>query len=168
MNKSSSLFFFRHRNNGKRAISEIIATLLMIVIVVGLGATVFAFATSGFSSFGNSFYNLFQSSSNQIAEDVVIEQVAFTNTGMPSTSGITLYVMNAGVSPSTIEAVYVQNVTATVFVKQFIGSPLPVSINSGVVQSIVIAGFVPDHGTVYAITIATAFGNTVAYDARYN
>ena len=140
----------------------------MLIIVVSLGATVFAFATGGFTTFGNSFQSLFSNSSNQISEDVVIQQVTFTNTGNPSTSGFTLYVMNAGTNPSIIGAVYVQNVTANTFVKQFTGTPLPVSINSGVLKSIVITGMVPHHGFVYGFTIATTLGNTVTYNAKYN
>lgn len=155
-----------HRKKG--AISEIVATLLMLIIVISLGATVFAFATNGFSAFGSSFSSLFLNSSNQVQENVVIQQVAFTNTGTPSTSGVTLYVLDAGTNPTTIEAVYVQNATANTFVSQFTNSPLPVSINSGVVQYIIITGFVPDHGRTYTLTIATSYGNTVAYSARYN
>jgi hypothetical protein len=139
----------------------------MVLIVVSLGATVFAFATNAFGNYGNSFANLFSNSAYQVGEDVVIEQVAFTNTGVSSTSGLTVYVMNVGTNPSTIEAVYVQNITANLFVKQFTSSPLPVSMNSGSVQPISITGTVPDHGTVYAITIATSYGNTVTYDAKY-
>lgn len=155
-----------HRKKG--AISEIVATLLMLIIVVSLGATVFAFATNGFGAFGNSFSSLFSNSSSQVQENVVIQQVAFTNTGTPSTSGITLYVLNAGTNPATIEAVYVQNATSNTFVNQFTSSPLPVSINSQVVQHITITGFVPDHGRTYTLTIATSYGNTVAYSAKYN
>ena len=61
--------------------SEIIASLLMIVIVVSLGATVLAYASNGFNSFGNGFSNLLTNSGNQIAENYVVEQVVFTNTG---------------------------------------------------------------------------------------
>jgi len=140
----------------------------MIIIVVSLGATVFAFATGGFTAFGNSFENLFSNSSSKIAENVVIQQVTFTNTRIASTSGFTLFVLNAGISPTTIQTVYVQNVTANTFTKQFTTSPLPVTINSGILQTIIITGMVPDHGFVYGITIVTILGNTVTYDAKYN
>lgn len=140
----------------------------MIVIAVGIGATVFGFATNGFSTYGNSFQSLFSNSANQIAEDVVIEQVAFINTGVPSTSGVTIYILNAGTNPSTISALYVQNVTSSSFVGQFTGSPLPVTINSEIIQSVKILGFLPDHGVVYGFTLATSIGNTVLYNAKYN
>ena len=160
--------FFEVYATQEGAISEIVATLLMIIVVVSLGATVFAFATGGFDTFGSSFQSLFSNSSSQISQDVVIQQVVFTNTGNPSTSGFILYVMNAGTNSATVQTVYAQNVTTNTFVKQFSSSPLPVSINSGVLQAIVINGMVPDHGFVYAFTIATSLGNTVTYYAKYN
>jgi hypothetical protein len=141
---------------------------MMIVIAVGISVTVFAFASNGFNVYGNSFQNLFASSSNQITEDVVVEQVVFINTGTSSTSGVTIYVLNAGGSSSTISALYVENVTSSSFVGQFAGSPLPVTINSGVIQSIKILGFLPDHGNVYGFTLATSLGNRVLYNAKYN
>jgi hypothetical protein len=139
----------------------------MIVIAVGISVTVFGFATNGFNLYGNSFQSLFSNSSNQIAEDVVIEQVAFI-TGISSTSGVTIFILNAGGNPSTISALYVQNLTSSSFVGQFTGSPLPVTINSGIIQSVKILGFLPDHGSVYGFTLATSIGNTVLYNAKYN
>ena len=44
----------------------------MIVIVVSVGATLFAFASNGFGTLSNDFQNLFSNSSNQIVEDVVM------------------------------------------------------------------------------------------------
>lgn len=160
--------FLAGQGRRKSAISEIVATLLMIVIAVGIGVTVFGFATNGFNLYGSSFQSLFSNSSSQIAEDVVIEQVAFINTGSASTSGVTIYVLNAGGNPSTISALYVQNVTTSTFVAQFTGSPLPVTINSGIIQTVKILGFLPDHGNVYGFTLATSIGNTVLYNAKYN
>lgn len=141
----------------------------MIVIVVGIGATVFAFATNGFVNFGSGFSNLVSNSNDQISEQIVVEQVVFVNpSGSPTSSGLTLYVRDVGINPSTIAAVYVENLTANSFVKQFTSTPLPVTIQSGVVQSISITGFVPDHGTTYSVTVATQLGNTVILDAKYN
>ncbi len=160
--------FLAGRDRRKSAISEIVATLIMIVIAVGIGVTVFAFATNGFNLYSNSFQSLFSNSANQIAEEVVIEQVAFINTGVASTSGVTIYVLNSGGNPSTISALYVQNVTTSTFVGAFTGSPLPVTIYSGAIQSVKILGFIPDHGTVYGFNLATSIGNTVLYNAKYN
>jgi hypothetical protein len=141
----------------------------MLIVVISLGATVFAFATGGFTSIGNSFQGLFSNSSYQVAEHDVIQQLVFVNSGSSGSSGFTIYVLNAGTNPSTIEAVYVQNVVANTFVGQFTtGTNLPGSINSGIVQTITVYGFIPAHGTTYTVTIATSYGNTVAYTAKYN
>lgn len=139
----------------------------MILVVVSLGTAVFAFASGSLTSFGSNFANLVGTSGNQISEIVVIEQVTFLNTGNPATSGANLYVRDIGTNPTSIAAVYVQNSTANLFVEQFTSSPLPVSINSGSFQIIAVMNFVPDHGIVYAFTLATSLGNTVSANAMY-
>lgn len=140
----------------------------MIVLVISLGATVFAFATGGFNSFQNSFLNMFSNSSNQISENVVIEQIVFVNTGTSATSGATLFMRDDGINPTTIEAVYVQNSTAGAFVEQAKSAPLPVTINSGILSSFTITGFLPKHGTTYQFTASTSLGNLVVLNAKYN
>ena len=140
----------------------------MIVLVVSLGATVFAFATGGINSFQGNLLNMFSNSSNQISENVVIEQVVFVNTGASSTSGATLFIRDDGINPTTIAAVYVQNSTAGSFVEQAKSSPLPVTINSGILSSFTITGFLPKHGTTYLFTASTLLGNSVVMNAKYN
>lgn len=139
----------------------------MILVVVGIGTTVFVFATGGLTSYGTSFSNLMGTSGNQISESVTIEQITFVNSGNPSTSGANLYVRDVGINPSTIAAVYVQNSTASSFVEQFASSPLPLTINSGSFQVIFVKNFVPNHGIVYDFTLATTLGNTVNANAMY-
>ena len=139
----------------------------MILIVVGIGPTLFAFASGGISNYSSNFSNLMGNAGSQVAENLIIEQVVFVNTGNPATSGANLYVRDVGVTPSTVEAVYVQNSTANSFVEQFASSPLPVVVNSGVFQIISVRNFVPDHGIAYGFTIATSLGNTVMSNAKY-
>jgi hypothetical protein len=139
----------------------------MILVVVAVGTTVFAFASGGFDSFGSSFSNLMGNSGNQISEQVVVEQAVFVNTGRAATSGADLYVRDVGLNPSTIAAVYVQNATTGSFVEQFTAPPLPTTINSGVFQIVFVSNFVPDHGIVYTFTLATTLGNTVSTNAKY-
>ena len=158
----------RKRNRrSKRAVSEIIATLLMILVVISLGVTVFAFASNGLTSFGNSFFSLFTNAGNAVQETDVISQVSFTNTGTAGTSGVTIYIGNDGNNPTIIETVYIQSITSSAFVEQFTASPLPLTINAGLTGNVFASGFVPSHGTTYLITIATFLGNTVAYSAKY-
>lgn len=138
----------------------------MILIVVGLGATVFAFATGGFNSFGSNFSNLAGNAGKQISEDMVVEQVVFVNNGNPNTSGANLYVRDVGVNSGTIAAVYVQNMTSNTFVEQSL-TTLPITIRSGAFQVIFVNNFVPEHGVVYGFTLATSLGNTVNVNAMY-
>src|SRR5579872_1878551 len=105
-------YFRISRKHRKRSgVSEIIGSLLMIVIVVGLSAIIFAYATNGFSGMGSNLSNLFSSSGNAIQERVVVEQVTFNETG--SHLGANLYVRNDGINPTIIAAIYVTNISAS-------------------------------------------------------
>jgi len=158
--------YFRISNRAhkrkKQGISEIIASLLMIVIVVGLSATIFAYATNGFSGLGSNLSNLFGNSANALSERVVVEQVTFNETG--AKLGVNLYVRNDGVNPAIIAAVYITNVSASKFVLSYTLSPTK-QINSGSFQIIAVT-FTPDVGTTYSFTIATQLGNTVITNAK--
>jgi hypothetical protein len=131
----------------------------MIVIVVGLSAIIFAYATNGFSGLGSNLSNLFGNSESQIEERVVVEQVTFNES---TKLGANLYVRNDGVNPTILSAVYVNNITAS---KQVLVDTLSKQINSGSFAIIAIS-FTPDVGTTYSFTIATQLGNTVVVDAK--
>jgi len=146
----------------RSGISEIIGSLLMIVIVVGLSAIIFAYATNGFAGMGSNLSNLFSSSGNAIQERVVVEQVTFNETG--AHLGVNLYVRNDGTNPAIIADVYVTNVTASKQVTAYAPSPAK-QINSGSFAIIAVT-FTPDVGTTYALTIATQLGNTVIVNAK--
>jgi len=134
----------------------------MIVIVVGLSATIFAYATNGFSGLGSNLSNLFGNSANALSERVVVEQVTFNETG--AKLGVNLFVRNDGVNPAIIAAVYITNVSASKFVLSYTLSPTK-QINSGSFQIIAVT-FTPDVGTTYSFTIATQLGNTVITNAK--
>jgi hypothetical protein len=134
----------------------------MIVIVVGLSATIFAYATNGFSGLGSNLSNLFGNSANTLSERVVVEQVTFNETG--ANLGVNLYVRNDGVNPAIIAAVYINNVSASKFVLSYTLSPTK-QINSGSFKLIAVT-FTPDVGTTYSFTIATQLGNTVITNAK--
>ena len=150
------------KNRQRRGISEIIGSLLMIVVVVGLSAIIFTFATNGFSGMGSNLSNLFGNSQNALAERVVVEQVTFNETG--AKLGVNLYVRNDGVNPTTIAAVYITNVTASKLVTAYTLSPTK-QINSGSFAIIAVT-FTPDVGTTYNFNIATQLGNTVVVNAK--
>jgi len=134
----------------------------MIVIVVGLSAIIFAYATNGFNSMGSNLSNLFGNSQSALAERVVVEQVIFNESG--SKLGADLYVRNDGLNPSIVAAVYITNVTASKLVLADTLSPAK-QINSGSFAIIAIT-FTPDIGTTYSFTVATQLGNTVVVNAK--
>jgi flagellin-like protein len=151
------------RRKAKLGVSEIIGSLLMILVVVTASAIIFAVANNSFSSWAASFSNLFGTSSNQLGEKVVVEQVTFNETG--SSLGANIYVRNAGENDAIVSSVYVTNVTAgNVFVISNQNS------NSKTIQpasfEVVTAIFSPVAGTTYSFTIATSLGNTVTFYAK--
>ncbi|MFI5422088.1 MAG: archaellin/type IV pilin N-terminal domain-containing protein, partial [Nitrososphaerales archaeon] len=63
------------RIKSRSGISEIIGSLLMVVVIVALSATIFAYATTNVGNFGNNFSNLFSNSGNALSQKIVIEQI---------------------------------------------------------------------------------------------
>lgn len=157
-----STFSLRRKHLRRKGISEILGSLLMIVVVVGLSTIIFAYATNGFSSLGSNLSNLFGNSQNALAERVVIEQVTFNESG--TKLGANLYVRNDGINPTIIAAVYVTNVTASKLVTADTLSPTK-QINSGQFAIIAVT-FTPDVGTTYSFNVATQLGNTVIVNAK--
>ncbi len=106
----------------KRGVSSIIAELLLIVITVAIGTLVYSFASTAFGGFGAGFSNLVQGAGNQLAENVVVEQVYFFNNytspclppAIPSRICATgdLFVRNTGQNTAVISEIFVTNVTA--------------------------------------------------------
>jgi flagellin-like protein len=99
----------------RRGVSPIIAELLLIVITVAIGTLVYSFASSAFGGFGAGFSNLVQEAGNQLAENVVVEQVYFVNAAnvtCPNQCG-DLYIRNTGSNTAMIDTIYMTNVTAS-------------------------------------------------------
>jgi flagellin-like protein len=152
---------FRPRSR-KAGISEIVGSLLLLLVIVSLSATIFAFATTGFGNLGSGFSSLFSSSGNALSERVVIEQVTFNESG--SKLGANIYVRNVGGIPSTVAAIYVNNVTAGGLVLSDQISP-QTQMNVGTFRNFAVT-FTPDKGSVYSFTIATTLGNTVIVNEK--
>jgi hypothetical protein len=126
-------------------------------VIVSLAATIFAFATNSFGNLGSGFQNLFATSGNALSERDVIEQVTFNESG--SHLGANIYVRNDGGIPTTVAAIYVNNVTAGAFVLSNQISP-QTQLSVGAFKIFAVT-FTPDHGSVYSFTVATTLGNTV-------
>jgi flagellin-like protein len=153
----------RFRPRTRRAgISEIVGSLLLLLVIVSLSATIFAFATNSFGNLGGGFQNLFTTSGNALSERLVIEQVTFNESG--GNLGANIYVRNVGGIPSTIAAIYVNNVTASALVLSDQISP-QTQMNVGSFKNYAIT-FTPDDGSVYSFTISTTLGNTVVVNEK--
>ncbi|MDP7975177.1 MAG: hypothetical protein ACP5UI_02250 [Thermoprotei archaeon] len=87
-----------------RAVSEIIGSLMMTMIVISLFAVVYAVSLPQISSFlGNVVYSTSQSS-QQVQTYVVVEAISLNG------AKIGIYVYNAGLVPAEISAVFVNGV----------------------------------------------------------
>jgi len=70
------------RCQGRRAVSDVVATLLLIAVVVSLGVVVFAFANGGLGVITENFTGLMSSQGTAVAEHVAVEQVSYSPGGM--------------------------------------------------------------------------------------
>ena len=146
----------------RRAVSEIVSTLLLVAIVVSLGVLVFAFASGGLSALTGSFTGLMSSQGNAVAEHFVVEQATFT---FPATSGADVYVRNVGTVASTLVSVYVVDQSTNTFVTQV---AISTSLNVGTVVEIphTTITFTPSHGHTYSFTVTSNLGNSVTFNAK--
>ena len=145
----------------KAGVSEIVATVLMIAVVVALGAVMLTFASNGFGSFGSSFSALITGQGNRLAEQIVVEEVTFNTTG---TLGANLYIRNVGEISASIAAIYVQNAFNGTLILSSQLSP-NLQINPGSFQNVAVE-FNASHGVPYTFTVATASGNTVSINEK--
>ncbi len=90
----------RTKFRGRRALSDIVGTLIMIAIVASLGVLTFTFASSGLGSLSQNFTNLMGSSGNAISEKYVVEQVTFTTSAGLALDGSTTAGSGAGATNS--------------------------------------------------------------------
>jgi uncharacterized membrane protein len=61
-------------------VSDVVATLIMVAVVVSLGVVAFTFASTGLGTMTQSFTGLMSNQGNAVAEHFVVEQVAYTTT----------------------------------------------------------------------------------------
>ena len=76
---------FRHRSRltHRSAVSEIVAAILMILIVLAVASLIFVYASTSLSTFGTGLSDLFTNSGNSLAEQMSVEQVVFNLTSGP-------------------------------------------------------------------------------------
>src|SRR3989442_10608954 len=150
----------RAKHGRRRAVSEIVATLIMIAVVASLGVLAFTFASSGLGSLSQSFVNLMGGSGDAISEKFVVEQVTFTTSG---TQGADVYVRNVGTISTTLVSVYIVDQTSSTFISQ---TAISTAVNVGTFVDIALHTFNPSHGHAYSFTVTTFRGNSVIYNAK--
>src|SRR5712692_11329475 len=152
----------RAKHGRRRAVSEIVATLIMIAVVASLGVLAFTFASSGLGSLSQSFSNLMGGSGDAISEKFVVEQVTFSTSG---TQGADVYVRNVGTISTTLVSVYIVDQTSNTFISQ---TTISTAVNVGTFVDISLHTFNPSHGHAYSFsfTVTTSRGNSVIYNAK--
>ncbi len=161
----------RHNRDGqekisyssRRAVSEVVAVLLLVAIVVSIGVLVFTFASGSVSALGQASAGLVGSQGNAAAERLVVEDVSFTFTG--PTLGADVYVRNVGTISSTLVSVYVVDQSTGTFVGQF---PVSTALAPGALVDIphTTLTFTPSHGNTYSFTVTSSLGNSVIFDGK--
>src|SRR5579884_1436755 len=147
----------RVRASKNSAVSEIVGSLIMIVVVVALMTTLLTVSNTAFGSIATNFSNLIGTQQNALSERIVVEQVTFNETG--SKLGANIYVRDIGTYPASISSVYVTNVSAGTLAVSYNLNP-PKQISPGQFQIVAVA-FTPNSGTTYSFTIVTQLGNEV-------
>ncbi len=136
----------------KRAgISEALASVLLVLIVAGLGALLLSYSTSSFQLTQDTARTLSSVSSAASKERLTVEFVQFSS---PST--ITVYVRNTGKIDATILALYISDPTGKVL------SNTPTSLALNLLQlGNVVVSFTFTSGSTYLITLATSRGSSL-------
>jgi len=147
------------RSPSKKAVSPVIANVLMVMAVFALGTILFAWATSSFGAYQGGAGLWFVNRGEALKERLVIEQVSFTSAFDPSLNElIILYVRNVGTIDCKIVAIYV-NASAI----GTVSPAMPISLGVGSVTSINVTLANPWHsGSVSTIAVATARGDVVS------
>jgi flagellin-like protein len=149
-------------NRERRAVSEVVATLLLVAIVVSMGVIVFTFSSGSLSSLTGNFSGLMTNQGDAVAEHFVVEQVAFTFTG---TTGADVYVRNIGTIASTIVSVFIVDASTGTLVTQVPLTTGQGTLDVGTVLDIshTILTFTPSHGNTYSFTVTSSLGNSVTF-----
>ncbi|MHB8702288.1 MAG: hypothetical protein ACYC7D_14895 [Nitrososphaerales archaeon] len=156
-------FSFRRRKK-KGGISELIATVLLLVITIGIGVLILAYATLGFSNSSIGFLNLVSIGSDQLSQQLVVEQTYFHAIPLSSQYSANIYVRNVGTSVATVVTVYVQDQTNASDSLTIQLAP-SVQINPGSFE-IITFQFSATHGITYAFTVVSSNGDKIITYAK--
>ena len=152
------------RSRSKKAVSPVIANVLMVMAVFALGTILFAWATSSFGMYQGGAGVWFVNRGDALKERLVIECVEFSGV-LPGTpprgDRINVYVRNVGSIDLKVVQIYVNGTTGWVGPTT---PPLPVSLPVGNVVriTVILSSVVWYSGSVTGIMVATARGNSAS------
>jgi len=139
----------------RRAISTIMANLMMLVIVVTLSSLLFVWAISSFGAYQGGAGYWFSSRSIANQERPSVENAYFTGSCGTCNNIVKVYVRNVGTIPFTIASVYMNSTlfqfSQTVNVGNVTTTPLTLTLT----------GQTWAHNDIQKITVATTRGTTV-------
>ena len=138
------------RFRSKKAVSPVIANVLMVMAVFALGTILFAWATSSFGTYQGGTGVWFINRGDALKERFVIECVDFTGDRT-----IDVYVRNVGMIDLKVVAIYINGTVASTT-----DPSLPVSLGAGQVTHISVLLSSSWHSnSITGIMVATARGN---------
>ena len=137
----------------RRAISTLLANVLVVTMVVALGTTLFIWTTGVMGIYQGGAGVWFSTRSEVMKERLAIEEVWFTNVVGADHKNITIYVRNVGANEIKIAAVYVNSTQVQTTTR---------TVGVGQVERISLTLTTPwSRGSVTYISVATLRGNVV-------
>ena len=144
------------RSRSKKAVSPVIANVLMVMAVFALGTILFAWATSSFGLYQGGAGIWFSNRGDAMKERLIIECVDFTG-AFHQYMGI--YIRNVGTIQLKIVAIYINGTIAST-----VTPSLPVAVTVGSVQLLNVtlsSPLVPwQKGSVSTVMVATSRGSS--------
>ena len=107
MNLINSLQNMGTLSKKRRAISQVIGSLLMLAIVVPLGSIILFSGTSEITAFNNEMSNSLEFRNDGIQEDLVFEHIRFDK----DSKEVMISIRNAGSVETTIDRISIVNMT---------------------------------------------------------
>jgi len=142
------------RSRSKKAVSPVIANVLMVMAVFALGTILFAWATSSFGAYQGGAGLWFVNRGEALKERFVVEYVSFSGTVIPpARNNITVLIRNVGSIDITVKAVYINSTAYNFNVKVLVNQVKAISVT-------LTAGYW-DYGGVTRIAVASERGNVI-------
>ena len=134
-----------------KAISPVIATLLLILIAIAAAVLVYVWVT-GFATGTTS------KGAPELEEKFKVEATSYT-----SGTGLKIYIRNIGLVPVVIDTIYIRDSTGSLITV----SDVDITISAGSLTSTTLdTGLSLNRGTTYIIKLVSSYGTEVQYVFR--